>query len=76
MIGAIRWFIETVTYFISIILGLFLIVIAMIILFLPMWFSAKFGQMIVDVLKGRHERAISELGEVVMAPSKLTGGGS
>lgn len=63
-VGFLRWFVETVTYFISIILGVLVLVIALIILFLPMWFSAKLAQIMVNVLKGRHDRAIDQLGEI------------
>lgn len=62
--GAIKWFVETVAYFASIILGIIIFGFAIIILFLSLWFSAKFAQMIVEGLRGRHDRAIALMGEV------------
>jgi len=78
IVGAVRWFIETITYYASIILGLIVLVIALIILFLPMWFSAKFGQIMVNALRGRFDAVVEDLGEVggkatSLAPRK--GGG-
>lgn len=64
IVGVVTWFIETITYYASIILGLIVLVIALIILFLPMWFSAKFGQIIVNALRGRHDLAIKDLGDI------------
>lgn len=75
VIGWIRWFVETVVYYASIILGLIVFIIALIILFTPAWFAAKFGQIIVQALRGRHDVAIQGLGDITGKAGALVGRG-
>ena len=74
-IGFIRWFVETITYYASIILGLIVFIIAIIILFVPMYFAAKFGQIIVLALRGRQTAAIANLASMTSTAQKTLGRG-
>jgi hypothetical protein len=69
--GIIRWFVETITYFASIILGIIIFAFAIVILFLSLWFSAKFAQIIVEALRGRYERSIAIMGEIAQTTGKM-----
>jgi hypothetical protein len=63
-VGFIRWAVETITYFASIILGLLVFVFAVVFLMMILWFAAKFGQIIVLALRGRFDQSVAEMANV------------
>lgn len=78
IVGAVTWFIEAVTYYASLILGLILVVIAFVVLFVPMWFSAKLAQLVVHMARGNYSGARADLDALKSAGTSLVprrGGG-
>jgi len=70
IIGAISWFVDALVYYGSIILGILILVLAFIVLFLPIWASAKVAQIIVHAASGRTAVAVDEMGNMA---SRSTG---
>lgn len=71
IIGVISWFIETLIYYGSIILAIFILVLAFVVLFLPIWGSAKVAQIIINVSRGRSDLAVAEMGDIAGRASSL-----
>jgi hypothetical protein len=76
VIGFIRWFVETITYFASVILAILVFAIALVLLLLPMWFAAKLGMVIVNAARGKREAAIKEMQAMASFTLAATGRGS
>lgn len=70
-VGAISWFVETVTYYASIILGILILVLAFVVLFVPIWASAKIAQIIVHASMGRTDVAVDEMGNIAGRSARL-----
>jgi hypothetical protein len=71
VVGAIQWFVETVTYYASIILGILVLILAMIVLFLPIWVTAKLSQMLVKAAWGDVTGAVDDMGQVAGRASQF-----
>ena len=71
VVGAIRWFVETITYYGSIILGLLILMVAFMIFFIPIYISARIALMIVKAAKGDVSGAVDDMGGLA---GKITGG--
>jgi hypothetical protein len=72
-VGAISWFIETLTYYGSIILGILILILSFIVLFFPIWASAKIGQIIVKASLGDTRGAVDDMGAIAQTTKKMVG---
>ena len=71
IIGAIQWLIDTLVYYGSIILGILILILAFVVLFLPIWVTAKISQIIVHAAQGRTDKAVDGMGEIAGKTSAL-----
>jgi len=62
--GALFWFVETITYFGSIILGILIVVLALIILFVPMYATAVIASAMVKAAYGDVRGAMEDVGDL------------
>lgn len=72
-VGAISWFIEQVTYYASIILGILILILSFVVLFFPIWASAKIGQIIVRASLGDTKGAVQDMGNVAQTTREFVG---
>jgi len=74
IVGAIKWFVEQLIYYGSVILGIFILITAFIVLFTPMYFTAKVGMMIRKAALGDVDGAMGEISKLRSDIASLKGG--
>lgn len=61
VVGALSWAVEQIVYYGSIILGILILILAIIVLFLPIYISAKIATMIVNASRGRTDLVTADM---------------
>lgn len=72
---AVTWFIDQVIYYGSIILGLLIILVAMVIFIVPIYFEIKILGAFLAMAQGDYEKASAQLAGVVSAGKSMVGRG-